>query len=145
MISKNIYEEVYEILQCMDKSTVDKIPPKILNEINKNRNIYYKTTVNKKDIFNEKNVSKEAIDFLCYLDYNYWMSNDAKRKIDKINYKKFIKEEEEKRKKYNPDDIFKQHKKKHEIEEKNSLVEIKTNSVLEKIKKILKNCIKYFF
>ena len=145
MISKNTYEEVHEILQCMDKSTIDKIPQKILKEIQENRNIYYKTKIDKKDIFNEKNVSKETIDFLCYLDYNYWMSDEEKRKIDKINYKKFIIEEEEKRKKYNPENIFKQHKEKCELEENTSLVEVKTNPVLEKIKKIMKKLRKIFF
>lgn len=107
MISSETYEEVYEILGYMDKLTVMKIPEHILKKIKDKRNINYKTKVNKEDIFNEKNVSKEAIDLLCWLDYNYWMDENKKREVDNICKEKYIKSEIKKRDKYNPEEMFK--------------------------------------
>lgn len=107
MISSDSYEEVYEILSYMDKATVMKIPEDILSFINNHRNVDFKTRINKNDIFNEQNVSSETIDLLCWLDYNYWMNKEKKMQIDKINRLKFQKDEEEKNKKYNPNNLFK--------------------------------------
>ena len=101
MISSNTYEEVYEILRYMDKFTVMKIPETILNKILKNRNSNFKTQIDKNDIFNEENVSKEAIDFLCWLAYKFWINENRKIEIDKIKFEKMQKAEEEKRKTYN--------------------------------------------
>lgn len=107
MISSNTYEEVYEILSYMDKITVMKIPEEILNTIKKKRNVNYKTKIDKNDIFNEENISKEAIDFLCWIDYKYWMDENRKIKIDQIKFDKIRKYEEEKREKYSSDNLFK--------------------------------------
>lgn len=72
MISSNTYKELYEILSYMDKVTVMKIPLEILQNIKKYKNNCYKTKIDKKDIFNEKNVNKETIDLLCYFYKHYW-------------------------------------------------------------------------
>lgn len=72
MISSNTYKELYEILSYMDKITVMKIPLEILQNIKKYKNNNYKTKIDKKDIFNEKNVNRETIDLLCYFYKNYW-------------------------------------------------------------------------
>lgn len=107
MISSNTYEEVYEILSYMDKITVMKIPEEILNTIKKKRNVNFKTKIDKNDIFNEENISKETIDFLCWIDYKYWMDENRKIKIDQIKFDKIRKYEEEKREKYASDNLFK--------------------------------------
>lgn len=88
MISSNAYEEIYEILGYMDKITVMKIPDNILKNIKKRRNPNYKTKIEKDNIFDEKNISKEAVDILCWLDYTYWMSKERKLEIDRIKYNK---------------------------------------------------------
>ena len=72
MITSKTYKEVYEILSYMDKITVMKIPIEILENIKKKKDNNYITQIDKKDIFNEKNVSKEAIDLLCYFYKHYW-------------------------------------------------------------------------
>lgn len=150
MISSNTYEEVYEILGCMDKRTVMKIPEHILKDIKDKRNINYKTKVNRDDIFNEKNVSKEAIDLLCWLDYNYWMDESRKREVDKICNEKYIKNEIETKEKYNPEEMFKNKKNnatiklsEKNIEDNIGMIEYKKQKwyqkVFEKILKILEN------
>lgn len=106
MITSNVYEEVYQILRYMDKITVMKIPQNILNNIITKRNVGFETQVDKNDIFNENNVSKDAIDILCWLDYNYWMNETKKREVDKICKEKRLEIEIKKREKYNIDNIF---------------------------------------
>jgi hypothetical protein len=107
MISSNTYEEVYEVLSCMDKMTVMKIPSSILNKIKDNRNINYETKINKNDIFNEQNLSKEAVDLLCWLNYTYLIDNEKKYSINKKIAKINIEQEKQKRKQYDPNNLFK--------------------------------------
>jgi len=130
MISSDVYEEVYEVLGYMDKTTVMKIPEEILVKIKENRNSNFKTKINKENIFDEQNISKEAVDLLCWLDYTYWMDDDSKSKIDKINKEIQDINEKEKREKYNPDNIFKNRK----IEKTNNLpIEIEKINFWKKI------------
>lgn len=72
MVTSKTYKELYEILSYMDKVTVMKIPIEILQTIKKKKDNKYITKIDKKDIFNEKNVSKETIDLLCYFYKHYW-------------------------------------------------------------------------
>ena len=139
MISGNTYEEIYEILSYMDEATVMKIPKKVLNIIQEKRNSNFKTKIDENDIFNEKNVSKEAIDFLCWIEYTYWMKESRKQKINKIKLDKIQKSEEEKREKYNPDNLFKNRKlnqQEHETQQEVALVEVKEKFYIKFIKKL---------
>lgn len=72
MVSSNTYKELYEILSYMDKITVMKIPMDMLQNIKNRKNNSYKTKIDKNDIFNENNVSRETIDLLCYFYMHYW-------------------------------------------------------------------------
>ena len=138
MVSSNTYEEIYEILSYMNKSTVMKVPENILKNISEKRNKNFKTKIDKNDLFNEENASKEAIDILCWIEYKFWMDNGRKNEIDRIKISKLTDIEKEKYEKYNPDNIF---EKKNTEENKQindiKLVEIKETSwfkrALEKI------------
>ena len=72
MITSKTYKELYEILSYMDKITVMKIPIEILQNIKKKKDNKFITQIDKKDIFNEKNVNRETIDLLCYFYKHYW-------------------------------------------------------------------------
>lgn len=141
MVSSNTYEEIYEILSYMDKLTVMKVPENILKNISEKRNKNFKTKIDKNDLFNEENASKEAIDILCWIEYKFWMDNGRKNEIDRIKISKLTEIEKEKYEKYNPDNIF---KKKNTEENKQindvQLIEIKETSwfkrALDKILKI---------
>lgn len=135
MISSNTYEEVYEVLSYMDKITVMKIPDMILKNIKDNRNIKYKTRINKNDIFNEQNLSKEAVDFLCWINYTYLIDNSKKNIIDKkilgINFMN----NEEKRNLYNPQELFKNKQKivKEQNSSKTLITKHKEENLIQKI------------
>lgn len=89
MISSEDYEEIYEILSYMDKIVVMKIPIEILSIINKKRNKEYVTKIDKNDLFNLNNMSENTQSVLAWLDVNYWINPDKKRKlIQKMNLEK---------------------------------------------------------
>ena len=88
MVSSNTYEEIYEILSYMNKSTVMKVPENILKNISEKRNKNFKTKIDKNYLFNEENASKEAIDILCWIEYKFWMDNGRKNEIDRIKISK---------------------------------------------------------
>lgn len=71
--------EVYDILKYMNKMSVMKIPTEILEYIRNNKNIEFISNVDKNDIFNKNNISKEALCILAWLDLNYLASEDSKK------------------------------------------------------------------
>ena len=72
MITSKTSTELYDILKYMDKVTVMKIPIDILKQIKNNKDNNYISRVDKDDLFNESNVSKDTIDLLCYFYKHYW-------------------------------------------------------------------------
>lgn len=142
IVSNNTYEEIYEILSYMDKSTVMKVPENILKNISEKRNKNFKTKIDKNDLFNEENASKEAIDILCWMEYKFWMNNERKNEIDRFKSTKLKEIENKKYEKYNPDNIFKKKNTEENIQINNvQLVEIKETSWF---KRALDNILKFF-
>lgn len=90
MINADTYSEVYEILSCMNKSIVMKVPFEILQVIKENRNMDYTSKINKDDLFNLDNISKDTVNVLAWLDVNYWISNEKKENL-KVAFKNDIK------------------------------------------------------
>lgn len=93
MINADTYSEVYEILSCMNKSIVMKVPIEILQCIKENRNTDYISKINREDLFNLNNISRDTINILAWLDVNYWISDEKKEKI-KLSFKNNIKKRE---------------------------------------------------
>lgn len=91
MINADTYSEVYEILSYMNKSIVMKVPVEILEVIKENRNLDYVSKIDKEDLFNLNNISKDTINVLAWLDVNYWIDKEKKEKI-KISYGNEFKE-----------------------------------------------------
>ena len=92
-----IYEEVYEILNFLNKETVNKIPFEIINMFNKKRDKDYKSRINKNDFLNENNIEKETLDILLYLDLKYFSTEEQKKALLK-KYKENLKIQENKKK-----------------------------------------------
>lgn len=106
MINPEVYSEVYEILKHMDKEIVMKIPVEILENIKNKRNFNYKSRINPNDIFNSNNVLPETIEVLNWIDVNFWISEDKKKKVLNLAREKQMEDDKLKKEKYNPDTIF---------------------------------------
>ncbi len=135
---EDVYEELYEVLSNMDKVTVMKIPEDILNKIITQRNTSFKTVIDDEDLFNENNISKEAMDLLCWIDYNYWASPERKKEVDDIRKREQLSKDEN----FDAHSIFE----KNDIQPSNvesidnvshELIEKRENSIISIIKNIL--------
>ena len=137
-------DEVDEILNHMDNKFISKIPNDIIEIIRnyKSGNNNFKYDLTKP--LSEQNLQKETLEILSYLNYNFWLNEDDKQKYKKIYYDNFLKNENEKRLKYNPDDILKDRLKNNIEPKENVLMPIKKEknnffiNLIRKLKAIIK-------
>ena len=101
------YTEVLEILKYFPEEEYKKIPVEKINFYKSNMDKDYKFTINPEVDLANQNISKEANAIIVRLYRDYYATEEQKFKINEILDLNQKKEELEKRKKYNPDDIFK--------------------------------------
>lgn len=122
------YKEVMEILNFVPKESVDKIPQTMLDTFNaKMDNDYdFKVDINKS--FEEQNLLEETKAIFSNIFRDYWATSEQRERIEiKEKYDR-QKNEEEKKKKYNTDDMFKNRKNEIFLP-----IEIKKEKFFEKI------------
>ena len=102
--------EVSEILKQLGKEYTDKIPQEVLELIEKNKykNSNFKFDINKK--IADQEIHDETLEVLAYLNCNYWLEGNEKNNYEKLLQENYYKIEDEKRKKYNPEDVFKKNR-----------------------------------
>ncbi len=101
------YTEVYEILCYMPINYIKKLPVELLNLFEQNRNKDYKYCVNTEKKINEQDMLVETKSILAVLYRDFWATPEKKEIIlqkEKIERNVY---QNELRKKYNPDNIFK--------------------------------------
>ena len=135
------YTEVLEIISYFTEEEYAKIPVEKIEFYKNNMDKDYIFTINPEiDLF-EQNVSSEANAIIVNLFIDYYATEEQKLKIKEILDLNQKKEEQEKRNKYNPDEIFKKINKNinMEIPENNAntaLMEYK-ESIFEKFKNFI--------
>ena len=141
----NAYSEVLEILKYISKEDYEKIPnSKIeLFETNYNKDYIFKYNPNK--TLDEQNVSKTAKAIIAILFRDYWATEIQKEKIiSKQNYDR-MKFEEERKVRYNSNNLFKNEKRiimdNTEKEEELALIE---TSDIKWYKKVWRFLTKFF-
>ncbi len=130
------YKEVIEVLKYTKKEDVKKIPKqKIMFWINNMKKDYnFKIDVNKK--IEEQNLSKEAKAIIANIFKNYWATDYQRKRIEE---KERYEIENQKKEKYNINDIFDN---KEQITTNNTNEEIKEykesifTKIINKIKSI---------
>ena len=134
------YKEVLEILKYIPIEDYNKIPKdKIeLFETNANKDYIFNYDPNK--TLNEQNVSKIAKGIIAILFRDYWATETQRQKIINMQNYERRKLEEEKLKKYNPDNLFKNSSTENisETIKEKALIETKKEKFYEKILKLLK-------
>ena len=119
----NAYSEVLEILKKISKEEYEKIPKQKIKTFEEFANKENEFKCNPKLTLDEQNVSKRAKAIIAILFRDYWATPYQREKI--LATQRFYREknEEEKRDKYNSDNLFKSHN--HELfnnNKQNSLV-----------------------
>lgn len=136
-ISKDVYSEVYSILNFLGYSYISRIPKSLYEMIIERKNNDYYPQYHSISELNQKNIKKETISLLCVLQKKYWNYGVSIDSIIKSN-EKIIKE------KYNPDNLFKKKIEKDYIEEKNSYlpIEVKKQNIFERFINFIKRMFK---
>lgn len=145
--TKEIYSEVYQVLNLLGNDYIDKLPTSLINMLREKREVNYNPQYTDDIPLNEQNIKKETMSIIVLLYLNYWCKDEN----EKLEVKQILKSNEDKyqlelREKYNSDNIFSnQHKKSSidNVQDNQELVLIETSNI-KWYKKILKT-IKNFF
>ncbi len=122
------YTEVLEIIKYFPKEEYSKIPLEKIEFYKKNMDKDYHFTINPEIDLDKQNISMEANAIMVNLFKDYFANEQQKLKIEQILDLNQEKKEQEKREKYNPNDIF---KKREKIESNNAqTTEVNTNTAL---------------
>lgn len=106
-VYKRAYTEVIEIIKYFPKEEYNKIPIKKINFYKENMDKNYKFQINPKISLEEQNISKEANAILITIFNDYFATYRQKEVLNNLLKKNQQKIEQDKLKKYNPDNIFK--------------------------------------
>ena len=101
------YVEVLEILKYIPIEDYNKIPYEIIENMKLNIDKEYKYAVTHFDNFQEQEMLKETEMILAVLFRDYWATEEQRKKIFEQEKHELNLLEEEKRKLYNLDDLFK--------------------------------------
>ena len=138
------YAEVDTILNLMDEKYINRIPIKLRKIFKEEKSYDYKLNIDTSKSLNEQNLQKETMIILAMLCLNYWCdSEEEKQELIKAYSENEKKNEAEIRKKYNPDNIFKDNstQKDNSIQENTQLTEYHENvfkKLWNKIKSLFK-------
>ena len=105
---QDVCKEVLKILGYLNNDILEKIPSRILKEINElaadsNLNYY----IDKEKDLLEQNISEKSKDLIGLLYYNYIANENEKYELSKIWNENESKYQNELNEKYNSNDIFK--------------------------------------
>jgi len=124
--TKEIYSEVYQVLNLLGNEYINKLPNSLLNILKEKRNINYNPQYIEDIPLNKQNIRKETLAIIALLHLNYWCDNEK----EKLELKQILKNNEDRyqqelRNKYNPEDIFKKNKQENIVENQVSMIEYK--------------------
>ena len=101
------YSEVSSFILSIDAKHRNMIPEKVHVFLWRNSDINKIKKYNLDIPLSEQNISRKALSIIALLHLNYWCEDeDEKKSLEKLFYQNSRLVEEEKRDKYNPDDIF---------------------------------------
>jgi len=115
MIQNNItkaYSEVDAILEKMDNVNKEKVPAKLREMFKKEKDADYQKEINIYKKIIEQDLQPKTLTILAMLYLNYWCENEEEKESLSRQYAdNDRKSEEEARKKYNPENLFKNEEK----------------------------------
>lgn len=128
------YTEVLEIIKYFPKEEYNKIPNEKIEFYKNNMDKNYNFIINPREDLSNQNISAEANAIIINLFRDYFATEEQKTKIKEILELNQRKKEQEKREKYNPDNLFINKESKIEsIENSVAMIEHK-ESIFTKIK-----------
>ena len=139
--TKEIYSEVYQVLNLLGNEYINKLPKSLLKMLEEKRDINYEPKYTEDIPLNEQAIKNETLSIIALLYLNYWCENaNEKNELIQMFKNNEDRYQEELRKKYNPEDIFKNKreiKNEEQIEEK-SLIVIQEEKWHQKVFNLIK-------
>ena len=130
------YKQVIEILKYVPQESVDKIPKEMIKTFKINMDDKYDFKIDISKSFEEQDIFEETKAILANIFRDYWATPEQKERIlEKERNEREI-EENIKREKYNPDNLFKKKQKviqQNEEIQSNLPVEIKKENSMKRL------------
>ena len=98
---KDIYSEVYAILNMLGKEYIDKLPNDIYNIIKEEKSTEYNPVYETTVALDKQDVKKETISIIAFLHLKYWCNEEEKIKLRELfdenedKYQEELKQQEE--------------------------------------------------
>lgn len=141
----NAYTEVLHYLKGINQEDIDKIPVKLIEYFKENMSSEYVCTFDYNKSLKDLDLLDETRGLIGMICLNYWCNTEEEKKmyLSVLNENE-IKFQEELRRKYNPNDLFKKKEKVEELEkeEHTELGEVKKENIIHKIFNKIINWIK---
>ncbi len=99
--------EVDEVLKYLNPEELIKIPDNVRKAITDNKDKNYEWKYDESKKLEDQNLNRKSIAILSYLNMEYLLNDEQRKLMEQIHRANEQKQEEEKRKNYNPDNIFK--------------------------------------
>ena len=145
--TKEMYSEVYSILNMLGDEYKNKLPDNLIEMIKKEKQDSYDPKYDLNTEFQNLNIKKDTLAMIALFHLNYW----CKTEEEKDSLIKILKENQEKydseiREKYNTDNLFKKKEQNDDLKQENTNVDVSMVEYKESIfKKILKKIKNIFF
>jgi len=137
------YKEVVTILSYVPAEDLQKIPQEKVNFYIENMDKEYEYILDENIEFEEQDMSEITKAILANIFRDYWATQYQRERIEAKEKYDIEKEEEEKREKYNPDNIFKERQAETNIPNTTNLpMEIKKENFFMKLISFIKRFIK---
>lgn len=136
MNSSLAYSEVYEILNLLEDEYKNRVPEKVIEFFERERDEKYNPIIEIDVPLDKQNLKRETMVLLAILNMNYWCDNEDEKQemLKSFNENEVSKKLKEKElaEKYNPDNLFKKNEI-HEVIEEVAMVEYKEPNFIQKI------------
>lgn len=141
-INSEVYVDISVIISMMSDEMRRKISKSFIKFIEENKDANYVSNINSKVPLNQQNLRKETKELMGVIYRDYLCSSEEREKLLQAEAEELKMLEEEKRKKYNPDEIFSKEKNVKENIEKNNINELpleykKENFIIRILKSII--------
>ena len=143
---KKAYTEVLEIIKYLPEEEYEKISKERIKFFEENCDKNYNFNFDISKSLEEQEFLRETNAIIVTLFRDFFATEKQKEKLQKILIDNEEKYQEELRKKYNPDDLFKKQENKVIVDKKieTALVEVKEENILQKVFNKIINWIKSF-
>lgn len=136
-----VYKELYEIFKYLSKEQIEKVPKEFIDVVNSKKDDEYSYKVEHIKDFENQEMMRETRAILAVLYRDYWCSEEERKEILRKEKEEYIKEENEKKEKYDYD-LFKELRKEKQEEPEEKEIVVYKESFLKKILKMIKKLFK---